>query len=207
ARGDLEAIMPASKFSRSSLLAFVKSLALMVAAFAFSALPLSAQERQERPPAPPPQAPPHAAAPQRYIPPHGPAAAAPHREAAPSQPAEARGGEHGHAHRVNPDGDVWEGHEDRDDARFHVEHAWPHGHFEGGFGPNHVFRLHGGGPARFWIGGGWFAIAPFEVGDCGEWLWDADEVVLYDDLDHPGWYLAYNVRLGTYCHVSYLGPG
>lgn len=113
---------------------------------------------------------------------------------------------HPNAPHVDVKGNHWVGHDTgRDDPHYHLDKVWEHGHFPGGIGRGHVWRIAGGGPSRFWFGGFYFGVAPYDIGFSNDWLWDSDQIVIYDDPDHDGWYLAYNVRLGTYVHITYLG--
>ncbi|HEY1526222.1 MAG TPA: hypothetical protein VGH51_08300 [Candidatus Angelobacter sp.] len=152
-----------------------------------------------------------------HIPAHGPAPshAAPARQphdnhAAPPQeekrPTYRDQEGHPEAPHVHAENDRWIGHSGgRNNVHYHVDHPWEHGRFSGGIGAQHVWRLRGGAPDRFDIGGFFFQVAPYDYAYCGDWLWDNDDIVIYNDPDDVGFYLAYNVRLGTYVHVLFLG--
>jgi hypothetical protein len=171
----------------------MKSFLGVLALFLICSIPILAQEKH--PPAPPPSHPPS----------HGPAPAKPeaHPAATPNYVDKAG---HPNAPHVHSNG-KWVGHDTgKNDPHYHVDHPWAHGHFTAGFGPKHVWRIEGGNRERFWFGGFAFSIFPADYGFCDDWNWGTDQVVVYEDPDHDGLYLAYNVRLGTYCHVEFLGP-
>jgi hypothetical protein len=140
--------------------------------------------------------------PPKHVPSHGPA---PVHQGRPAPHSYVDRSGHPNAPHVHAD-DTWVGHESgKSDPHYRLDHPWEHGRFTGGFGREHVFRLEGGNRERFFFRGFFFSVWPYDYGFCADWLWDSDDVVIYEDPDHDGFYLAYNTRLGTYIHVTFLG--
>ncbi len=50
-----------------------------------------------------------------------------------------------------------------------------------------------------------WVVAAYDLDRCHDWQWDRDQVYVYDDDHHPGWYLLFNARLGRYVHVEFSG--
>jgi hypothetical protein len=148
-----------------------------------------------------------------YIPQRGPqpshgrpqeAHGAPAHDASAHDARDFRDGDgHPNAPHVHNDGS-WVGH-DGNRGAYHLDHPWEHGRFRGQLGPRYVYRLHGGGPSRFEFNGFYFGIAEPDLAYVNGWDWNSDDIILYDDPDDPGYYLAYNPRFGVYVHVLYMG--
>jgi len=104
--------------------------------------------------------------------------------------------------------DRWYGHDTPNDKRYHLDRPFAHGRFER-FGPSYRYNIIRIDPNlhRFWLPGGFFfEIAAWEWPLCLDWCWSCgDDFVIYEDPDHPGWYLLYNLHTGAFVHVMYMG--
>jgi len=140
---------------------------------------------------------------QGHVPPPPPKRDNPHAKPEPERQ------DHGRVNNTpHVNNNHWYGHDSPNDKRFHIDHPFEHGHFEH-FGPSYRYRIERFDPDhhRFWLPGGFFfEVASWDWPVCADWCWDcADDFVIYEDTDHVGWYLLYNVHTGVYVHVQYMG--
>ena len=165
-------------------------------------------DRRRDPPPPPPQGvatPRRADEGRRFVPDRGPVAEPMRRPDDRRRTVVVEPGPRG-IQRFDRVSGRWIGHEYvRTDVRFHLSHPWAWGRFPGRIGPDVSWHLRGGGPGRFFVGAGYFRVARWEYVYANDWLWDSDDICIFDEPDADGWYIAYNPRLGTYVHVIYVG--
>jgi hypothetical protein len=126
--------------------------------------------------------------------------------AAPREPERMASGHVNETPHVN--NNHWYGHESVNDARFRQDRPFEQGRFAR-FGPQYRYRFQRVDRDRhlFWLPGGfYFHIADWDWPLFADWCWDCgDDFVVYEDADHPGWYLIYNVHTGVYVHATYMG--
>lgn len=133
---------------------------------------------------------------------------APQRRA-PSTAPEVERGTTGHVNSTpHVRNDHWYGHDTPNDTRYALQRPFEHGRFANS-GPMYRYSvvridtaLH-----RFWLPGGfYFEIAAWDWPLCLDWCWMCgDDFVFYEDPDHIGWYLVYNIHTGLYVHAVYMG--
>jgi len=169
-----------------------------------AALPVASAQDRERPDRMGEA--PHASTPranQGHVPP--PPVARPDRTAPPRPELDERNRINNHPHVSHNE---WFGHDRPDDPRFHLDHPFAHGRLAH-FGPIYRYSVVRFDPMlhRFWFPGGFFfEVAPWDWPLAAEWCWNCgDDFVVYEDPDHVGWYLLYNVHTGAFIHVQYLG--
>ncbi|HSS75531.1 MAG TPA: hypothetical protein VLV54_02200 [Thermoanaerobaculia bacterium] len=180
-----------------------RHLALMLTLMVLGTVPLTAQRPAQRGPAQRgPEQHPHMRANQGHLPPP------PSARRGPSPEPEVErfdGGRMNGIPHVNHD--HWFGHDRPGDPRFHQPRAFEHGRFAHvgpafRYGVSRFDRAH----RRFWLGGAVFEVAAWDWPLALDWCWDCgDDFVVYEDPDHPGWYLLYNLETGGYVHVQYFG--
>jgi len=93
----------------------------------------------------------------------------------------------------------------RSSPEYRVGYGWRGGFSHDYIGPRHVWRLEGGNRDRFYFRGFYFRVVAYDYPAASDWYWDRDNVIIYDDPDNAGCYLAFNTRLGTYIHVVFEG--
>ena len=104
--------------------------------------------------------------------------------------------------------DRWYGHDAPNDRRFQLSRPFEHGRFEH-FGPSFRYEISRIDPNlhRFWLADGfYFDIAAWDWPLAVDWCWTCgDDFVIYEDPDHFGWYLLYNLHTGLFVHAVYMG--